>query len=388
MVTLTRGEIEVLLDGPDRADYVVSAFADLTVQNGFERHVELHLKNQARAAGDALAEARARKGLGENLEVVRGAVRSADPKARGLAVFSCAAKGFRQVVPLDFPVENRLVIDEDPFVLPILEHWYADPRYLAALVDSDEAHLFEVRHGRPDRVRDVVRTDQDEPIQRDKPRFSFKKRFAQTRHERLFGAEDDRFLKSVAEAVRDHWQGHDFAGLVLLGQPSITGPLRRLLPREVAEAVVAEAPHAMADGLSDEVLPLLDRAWADREAATLAEFRERCKEKHRVALGATEVLDALQQGRAAEVLLSGNADIPGARCVDCDYRLGAPVRACPYCNGATRTVNAVQEILVMAMRHRVPVHVVRRPSTKDDPLAPANGVAALLHAEANWAPDH
>src|SRR3954451_7971784 len=108
MVTLTRGEIEVLLDGPDRDDYVVSAFADLTVQNGFERHVDLHLKNQARAAGDALAEARARKSLDENLDVVREALRSADPKARGLAVFSCAAKGYRQVVPLDFPVENRL----------------------------------------------------------------------------------------------------------------------------------------------------------------------------------------------------------------------------------------------------------------------------------------
>jgi peptide subunit release factor 1 (eRF1) len=323
--------------------------------------------------------------------VVREAVRAADPRARGLAVFSCAARGFRQVVPLDFPVENRLVIDEDPFVLPILEHWYADPRYLVALVDSDESHLFEVRHGHPDRVRDVVRGDQDEPIQRDKPRFSFKKRFAQTRHERLFGAEDDRFLKSVAEAVRDHWQGHDLSGLILLGQPSITGPLRRLLPREVAEAVVGEAPHAMTretDGLADDLAPLLDRARADREARVLAEFHERCKEKHRVALGATEVLDALQQGRAAEILLSDRADIPAARCNDCNYRLGAPVRACPYCNGTTRTVNAAQDTLVMAMRHRVPVHLVRRPSTKDDPLSPANGVAALLRAEANWAPDH
>jgi peptide subunit release factor 1 (eRF1) len=228
-------------------------------------------------------------------------------------------------------------------------------------------------------------------IQRDKPRFTFKKRFAQTRHERLFGMENDRFLKAVAEAVREHWQGEDFAGLILLGQPAITGPLRKLLHREVAEAVVAEAAHAMTaepEDLTADVAPLIARAGAEREAAALAELRERCKEKHRVALGATDVLDALQQGRATSILVGNQADIPGARCTSCNYRLGAPVRSCPYCGGTTRAVNAVQDILVMAMRHGVPVLLVCRPSAKEDPLAPANGVAALLRAEANWAPDH
>src|SRR5262249_60515958 len=237
MLPLTRGEIEVLLDAPDRDHYVVSAFADLTVQNGFERHGERHLKNEAKAAGDALAETKARKTLDEDLEVIRQAVRGVDTKARGLAVFSCAGRGFKRVLPLDFPVANRLVIDDEPFVLPILEHWYADPRHLIALVDSDEAHLFEARHGHPDRVRDVVRDDVGQDIQRDKPRFTFKKRFAQTRHERLFGMENDRFLKAVAEAVREHWQGQDFAGPILLGPPAITGPLPELLHREVGAGV-------------------------------------------------------------------------------------------------------------------------------------------------------
>lgn len=380
MLPLTRVEIEDLLDVQGRDDEVVSAFADLTVRNGFERHVELHLK----------APTKGRRDLGEDFEVVREAVRGADPKARGLAVFSAVARGFKRVVPLDFPVENRVVVDGEPFVLPILEHWYADPVYLIALADSDEAHLFEARHGHPDRVCDVVRDDAGQEIQRDKPRFTFKKRFAQTRHERLFGMEDDRFLKSVAETIRGHWEARDFAGLILLGQSQITGPLRKLLPRGPAEAVVAEAQHAMTatpEHLTADVAPLIERAQAEREARTLEELRARCKENHRVALGATDVLDALQQGRAATLLLGRWADIPGARCEGCHYRLGAPVRTCPYCNALTRPVNAVQDILVMAMRHEVPVHLINRAPAKDDPLTSANGVAALLRAEANWAPD-
>jgi peptide subunit release factor 1 (eRF1) len=389
MMSMTRPEIEVLLDTPDRHDYVVSAYADLTVQNGFERHVDLHLKNAARALGEALAEGKARRDLDANIEVIRQAARlDADPKARGLAIFSCVARGFRQVLSFDFPFENRLIVDEEPFVLPILEHWYTDLSYLIALADSDEAHLFEARHGHPDRVADVVRDDVHQEIQRDKPKLTFKKRFAQTRHERLFGAEDDRFLKEVAETVRAHWQTHEFAGLILLGQSSITAALRKHLPREMAAAVIAEAHHAMTREpyeLTGHVAPLIERFQADREERLIADLRERCKQKHLVAVGPTDVLDALQQGRAFQVVLGPRIDIAGSRCKNCKYRLGAPVRTCPYCEGPTRPVNAVQDILVIAMRHRVPVHLVGRAQAKENPLAPFGDVAALLRAEANWA---
>jgi peptide subunit release factor 1 (eRF1) len=391
MMPMTRPEIEVLLDTPNQHDYVVSAYADLTVQNGFQRHVELHLKNQARAAGETLAEAKARRDLDANIEVIRQAAsQGSDPKARGLAVFSCVARGFRQVLSLDFPVENRLIIDEEPFVLPLLEHWYVNPSYLIALADSDEAHLFEARHGHPGRLADVVREDAHEEIQRDKPKFTFKKRFSHTWNERLFGAEDDRFVKDVAETVRSHWLGHDYAGLILLGQPPITAALRHHLPRELASSVIAEAPHAMTAEpfeLTAHVTPLIERCGSEREERLLAEVRERSNRKHLVAIGPTDVLDALQQGRVTQIVLGPRTDIAGARCKNCNYRLGAPVRTCPYCEGPTRSVNAVQDLLVMAMRHRVPVQIVGRVQEKESPLGAIGDVVALLRAEANWAPD-
>ena len=231
MMTLTRQEIEVLLDSSKPRHYVVSAYADMTVQDGFSRHVETHLRNHARVAEAALAKADARKSLEANIEVIRQAIASAGTTAKGLAVFSSIDQGLRHVVPLGFPVENRLIIDEEPFVLPLLEFWYAEPSYLIALVDSDEAHLFEAHHGLPEPVRDLQREDAREQIQRDKPRFTYKKRFAKTEHERLHGVEADKFLHVVASAISEHGRGGPFTGLILLGHPSITQPLRRLLPR-------------------------------------------------------------------------------------------------------------------------------------------------------------
>jgi hypothetical protein len=391
MMTKLRQGIEVLLDAPDRHDHVVSAYADLTVQNGFERHIDLHLKNQSRAVGDALGETAARRDLEANLIVIREAVRAqADPLARGLAVFSGVTRGLRQVIALEFPVANRLVIDEEPFVLPLLERWYGEPTFLIALVDSEQAHLFEALHGRPDRVRDLQREDAGQAIQRDKPRFTFKKRYAHALHERLFGLADDRFFKEVAEAIRDHWAAGHFSGLILLGQPPVTSTVRKLLPRDLAGAVAGEAQHAMTtriDGLSDSVASLIERFQADRATAALAELKQRWSQKHRVAGGPTDVLDALQQGRAERIFVGPRLDISGARCSGCRYRLGAPVGLCPYCGAKTRPVNAVQDIMKLAMRHRVPVQLIHHAGEKDAPLTPYGDVAALLLAEANWAPD-
>lgn len=390
MMMLTQEAIEILLDVPEARQYVVSAYADMTVQDGFSSHVERHLRNQARAAEQALAASGTCKDLDANLEVIRAAIAGAPAGAKGLAVFSSVAGGLRHVVPLGFPVANHLVIDEEPYILPLLEHWFGEPSYLIALVDSDEAHLFEVHHGHSQPLLDLEREDLHQSIQRDKPRFTYKKRFAKTDHERLHGASDDKFLHEAAAAVAEHAKGGPFAGLVLLGQPATTQALRRLLPRDLDGIVVGEAPHAMTDrpeDIAECAGPIIQKDRAGRDERVLTELRGRRKRNHLVADGPTEVLDALQQGRATRILLGRHLNLAGARCRDCNYRLGAPVGVCPYCQGLCRAVNSAQEIMRMATRHRIPVHLLRPGNPKEDPLAASGGVSAFVRAEANWAPN-
>ena len=94
MMPMSRQEIEILLDSPESRDYVVSAYADMTIKNGFVRDVELHLKNEAKAAAKALSGTGAAKDLKDNLEVIRRIITqySGEP-IRGLAVFSARRVG-------------------------------------------------------------------------------------------------------------------------------------------------------------------------------------------------------------------------------------------------------------------------------------------------------
>ncbi len=387
MMPITRRDIEILLDTPDRRDYVVSAFVDRRVQDGFHRYIDVQLRNQAREANQALSEAKARKALEANIEAILRAVDGADSAAKGLAVYSGVERKLFHVVSLDFPVENQLVIDEEPFVLPLLERWYGDPNYLVAVVDSRHAHLFEVHTGVAEEVKGI---DRDIPeMQRDKPRFTYKKRFSQTHHERLQSLDNDEFFKEIAGVIADHWKTGAFTGLILLGQPPATAALRRLLSKDLNGSVVEEHAQTMTsrpEDVADDVTRVMERWREIQRSEILGELQERWKRNHLVADGPTAVLDALQQGRATRVVIGPRRDLGGARCNDCGYRFGAPVGTCAYCQSPTRTVNAVQEILRMALRHRVPVFLFERGLT-EDPLARAGGVAALLRAEANWAPD-
>ncbi len=155
MMSITRPELEILLDTPDCQDYVVSAFADLRVRDGFRSFVDVHVRNQARAAHGALAKGEARKALDANLSAIERAISNADGSARGLAVFSGTDRKLFHTVNLPFAVENELVIDEDPFVLPLLERWYGDPNYLVAVIDTHHLHLFEAHSGVAEEVKEV-----------------------------------------------------------------------------------------------------------------------------------------------------------------------------------------------------------------------------------------
>lgn len=393
MMPMTRAQIEVLLDSPDRQAFVVSVYADMTVKDGFSRHLDQTIQNQARDAGRALSEAetRARQALEANLEAVRSAVLGVpDPSAPGLAVFSNVETGLLHVMPLNFRVDHKIVVDEAAYVLPLLERWYGEPEFLVVLVDANHAQFFATRNGVPEPIDAGRKPDIDDDIQRDKPRFADKKRFAATRHERLNGMIDSKFLDDMAGRAAEHWKRGDYAGLILLGQTAITGPFRSLLPRELADAVVETAPQAMTDrpeDVQDDVARALNSWRAGRESALLGELEQRWKEGHLVGNGPTDVLDALQQGRATEIVVGQVHELPGAICRGCGYRFGAPVATCVYCGGTCRNVNSVQEILKMAMKQKAPVYLFPNNGALADPLARGGGVCALLRAPANWAPD-
>ena len=138
MAALTREHIQVLLDQPGGRGMVVSCYADTSVAEGFQAHWLQPFKTEASRIRQLLAEDhQARLEFERDLEAIRRALESPEARqARGMAVFSAAARDFFLALPSEVPFENRLVVGDEPYVVPLVEAYLREQGYLVILADT------------------------------------------------------------------------------------------------------------------------------------------------------------------------------------------------------------------------------------------------------------
>src|SRR5215217_4346505 len=91
---------------------------------------------------DGLSHA-ARKGLDEDVERARSFLREFSAKgAHGLALFACGPEGLFEAIRLPRPIETRAVIDDTPFVEPLIEMLGSGANWMVVLVNRQTGRLF------------------------------------------------------------------------------------------------------------------------------------------------------------------------------------------------------------------------------------------------------
>ena len=383
MTTAIDDSIQVLLDRAGAGVMIVSCYADMSPQAGFETFWEQHLKSEAAAIearlGDDLP---AREAFAANVAVIRRAL--ADPEAarvRGLALFSAADQGFFVSVPLGVPVKDRLVVDEEPYLVPLLEALHRQRRYLLAVTDSHHGRILSAAWGQTRLLKEI---EHDVPRRQKSAGETWGKEqatIARHREHLLL-----HYRKALAQAIEKAWAEGTYRGLILLGEPETLHALHELLPVAIAEQIVHTARLQWAQravDLNARVQEVLETAMREHDARLVEEFERRMREHYLVAAGPQEVLNALRQGQVGYpgyLVLEPDRGHTAARCTRCDSVFATMPATCPYCHGACETVNLWQEILLFAARHAIPAHVIEH----NDELSRHGGVAAVLSRAEPW----
>src|SRR5512135_3860561 len=138
MAALIAKGVQVLLDQPKGQGMVVSCYADTSIAEGFESHWLQPFKTEASRIRQRLADNhRCRLEFERDLEAIRQALESPEAKqARGMAVFSAAARDFFLALLSEVPFENRLVVGDEPYVVPLVEAYLRQRGYLVVLADT------------------------------------------------------------------------------------------------------------------------------------------------------------------------------------------------------------------------------------------------------------
>lgn len=363
--------VQLLLDQPRGRGMVVSCYADTSVAEGFKAHWVQPFKTEASQVRQHLAEDhQARQEFERNLEAIRRALETPEfRQAKGMAVFSAAARDFFLALPSNVPFEDRLVVDEEPYVVPLVEAYLRQRGYLVALLDTHRGRLYASDPG-GSRLLD----EWDEAVPKQQATIE------RHREDHIL-----HFHHELVERLERAWDESPYHGIVLLGQHEVLELFRHRLPDRLAQKVVHQAPHAWIEGqgaIDAEVRDVIDADQVAREQRVLGELRRRLAEGSAVAAGPQEVIDALRNGQVAELILGPDPGATASRCGGCRSLFGVEHEVCPYCTAPCRKGNLWQEVLALALGHGIWVDLVR-PNAE---LARHGGIAALLaRDQPQWA---
>jgi peptide subunit release factor 1 (eRF1) len=318
------------------------------------------------------ADPAARAQLDRELVDVRTQLDTMHPPPRGLAVFSCAVRGFLQAVPLPERVAPFACWQEELEIRPLLAAVDEHERTIVLLVDKEHARFFRTFLGQ---IEEIASFQDDIP--RKHSQGGEAQRRLQRDHEWHVTGHARRAVDTLTR-----FSDRDATDRILVGgTPEVLAEVRRLLPRRLRNRIRGEVKASLFASLAevgDALHEVEQRAARDDEEQLVTELIERVGTGH-AAIGATAVIDAVQEQRCYLLITSAGAQLPGYGCTRCDFIASEPSAQCPLCTGPMQALADVLGTLARAtVRQGGKVMEVRGAAAAQ--LQPA-GVAAMLRYE-------
>jgi peptide chain release factor subunit 1 len=258
-------------------------------------------------------------------------------RTRGLAVFSCSAHDFWQVVELPVQVRDQVVVNHSPCVrqLEVVVEEYE--RFGLLLADKQRARVLVYELGEL-----IESTELLEPLPRgDDVDHSYRKEQGQQHESALV----HQHLRHAADVAFRVFQDRGFERLIIGAPEEIANELQSLLHPYLQERV--EARCAVGVGASDEeIREAAHQVEADvarrKEAELVNRLRDAVGAGRRGVAGLDATLRALVERRVDTLLVSHGFAHPGWRCPSCEY-IGRIGRKCPVCEAEMHGVEDVVE---------------------------------------------
>lgn len=352
MAALTQDAIRSLAGFKGRNAPVVTLYLDVDGRRYVRpKDYEAHLDSLLRQAGTLTnGHAPAVHDLQKIEAYVKGGIDRS--RTRGLAVFSCAAHDFWEVVELPVPVRNQLVVNATPHVRQLESVLDEYERFAVLLADKQRARMFVFELGtlvERSEVFDQLPRHEDDKGDWDKD------------HVRDHSAElAHHHLKHAAEMAFEVFKAMPFEHLVIGAPEEIASQLERDLHSYLRDRIRARltipvtATDAQVREAALQVEAEVERA---KEAELVQKLRERVGAQRGGVAGLADTLAALVERRVDTLFVSEGYEAPGWRCHSCNY-VCVKGRTCPVCDTSMTQVDdvveeAVEEALAQSCRVEV-----------------------------------
>ena len=336
---LDEREVERLVGLDTRGARVLSVYLDLTPERQVRRRFRVVFDDLVREAAAGLDDD-ARRGLELEAERVRGFLDGELPAGRGVAIFSSRPIGLWSVHWLPLPPADTVRYEPSPYVRPLVREIDETDDYLIAIVDREKARLVAVRHGR---IEDERVVESVVPGRHDQGGWS------QANYQRHIDEHARAHLRDVAAHLDELARRRPADRLILAGPEEATTELRRLLPRPLAERVVATVP-AETFQTTHDILARVETIERTVERETEERAVEQAIEAAHAAgdgtCGRRATLEAVWMAAVRRLLVAEGLELPGAVCPQCGWLEPARGSPCPRCGAPMDEVADLVELAV------------------------------------------
>ncbi|MFH1856591.1 MAG: Vms1/Ankzf1 family peptidyl-tRNA hydrolase [Candidatus Omnitrophota bacterium] len=293
-------------------------------------------------------------------------------KTEGVAIFACSHENVFCDFQFALPFEDQIIVNGYPHIKPLLEIQHDTQKIIAVMVDSRSARIFDIACGAlklEERIEDYVPS-------RLKSGGCSQLRFQHHVEDHIL-----RHLKHVIAFLEDLFmkENEKIAGIILSGQSEILATLKKELPKQLKQRIIAEESFDIRKQ-SDKVLTLiladLRKRENLREKDLITNIRTKSLSTDLGAAGLSETVEALNNKRPFVMVMDKNLKAEGFICGECGKVFIYRAIACPYCSSEKIKVekDLPERILREAQKEKVKIHLMS--SSKE--LEGIGGIGALL----------
>lgn len=276
-------------------------------------------------------------------------------RVRGLVIFACSAEDLWRVVPLPVRVTSRVVVNSAPAIGQLELVVQELQRFGVLLADKQRARMF-VFEG-------AELTDRSELLE-ELPRSYDQRGHGDQGYEREQHHVEElthQHLRHAADVAFHVYQDTGFEHVVIGAPDPIARELEACLHpylRDRLRGRIDVAVGASLDEIRTAAMDVERRVEREVEHAAVDRLRDAVGSANRAVAGLVPVLDALNERRVAEVLVSAGFTESGWRCAGCGA-LAAVGPSCPRCGGEmTHLDDVVEEVVEEALGQGVKASLV------------------------------
>jgi peptide chain release factor subunit 1 len=340
---LSREELREISKMRGEGAYFVSLYLNVNPMTNVKNNYVIHVKNMLKDTAEKLDKAVMKK-ITEDLEKINSYIlTNKRVLKKGLAILSSQEKKFWKEIHLSVPLKNEIIVDNTPYIKPLLDILDNYQRYAILLVGKESARLFLVHLGE---IEEYTEVHSDDVPGKHKKGGWFS--LSEKSYERHTDYHVSLHLKDVIKQLDSFLSGEYVGRLIIGGSEEAFTKVKAMLPQTVADKIIGTFQAEMfanSKEILEKVEPILKASEEKKEAETIDDLHTKAMKNENAVLGIENVLNAIQEGRVMRVVMLKDYNQSGLSCSKCENLTIQDLTSCPYCKGDMQKANYIVDLL-------------------------------------------